>query len=108
MGHAARGMFLSLLLMQWREGSIPGDVLELIRLLHVPPDPIRSPTGPVEGEYQVDVEACLERVLLCFVSDGKGGLVNERMEEIRQEQNEKRDSCSGERPAWRTQEGTQS
>lgn len=95
MGPAARGIFLSLLLLQWREGSIPSDPLVLLRLTHMPTDPMRSAleVGAVKNpeHWGLDLEACLEQALACFVPDGKGGLHNETLAEIWTEQDGKRD-----------------
>ena len=92
MGLATQGIFLKLLILQWREGFIPSDPMVLLRLIYTPPDPMRSTLGTVQNVdgWQVDVEACLEQALECFISDGKGGLYNETLEALRTEQDNER------------------
>ena len=89
MGPAARGIYIALLGMQWRQGSIPADVLTILRLIHMPPDPMTNPThAPNEHLWRIDTESCLEQVLECFPEIGNGRRQNRRLEQVRAEQEE--------------------
>lgn len=92
MGPVARSYYLILLMHQWREGFIKDSRKTLLRLLTLPSDPVvsvpRFPPDSGSGSDMdlLDYEAILDQVLECFDSDGNGGLVNKRMQGIRNEQ----------------------
>jgi hypothetical protein len=77
MGPATRYAYFHLLIHQWREGSIPADRGELIKLLTFPSDP----GNQCIPEY--DLDAILDQVLKRFRSDGRGHLKNRHMEILR-------------------------
>lgn len=94
MGPATRGYYLALLIMQWREGSIPSDRRELKRLLQFPRDPMVLAPGvmpegytPVDYENDseyIDLDAILKQCLSCFSPNGnKARLVNPKLELVR-------------------------
>jgi hypothetical protein len=92
MGPVARSHYLILLILQWREGHIPDSRKTLKRLLVLPLDPlmevmrIPADAGSEDDSYLVDEEAVLDQILACFKSDGNGGLVNPKMQAIRNQQ----------------------
>src|ERR1035437_9082576 len=63
MGPATRGTYLTLLIHQWREGSIPADRSQIKRLLLSPKDPM---TVKLEEDDSLDYDAILDQVLRCF------------------------------------------
>lgn len=96
MGPATRYVYLHLLMHQWREGSIPADRKLLLRILRFPHDPQTPCQGyaPIDSENtgglneedlsdHFNLEAALEEVLKCFLSDGRGHLKNKRLEVLR-------------------------
>lgn len=93
MGPIARCYFLTLLLNQWREGSIPADRASLWALLLQPKDPTLNryfvPSSEEELELDIDpfdYDAILDQVLRCFIATDDGRLVNSKLDRIRNEQ----------------------
>jgi hypothetical protein len=92
MGPVARSYYMTLLMIQWREGVLPESRKTLQRLLMLPSDPVVTPkqdSFPIGGNSQretLDYEAILDQVLECFESDGHGGLINSQLNGIRNEQ----------------------
>lgn len=92
MGPVARSHYLILLMLQWREGHIPECRKTLQRLLTLPSDPVKAVSQlsigshPNDSQDRLDYDAILEQVLERFVPDGDGGLVNETLKSIREEQ----------------------
>lgn len=89
MGPVARSYYLTLLIHQWREGYIPESRKTLRRLLVLPCDPVTTDPnfppdfGLTQNIPNFDMELVLDQVLECFDSDGKDGLVNGRLAELR-------------------------
>jgi len=92
MGPVARSYYLTLLMIQWREGVLPESRKTLQRLLVLPSDPVVTPKqDSLPTPYQshketLDYDAILDQVLECFESDGQGGLINSTLNDIRNEQ----------------------
>lgn len=87
MGPVARCYYLTLLSHQWQEGSIPEDRQAISRILNMPDDRLSNGyleylTDTVHEPY-LDLKSTLDMVLACFKSNGRGRLVNERMEIVR-------------------------
>lgn len=76
MDHAAVGVYVKLLCHQWLEGSIPSDKYTMARLLHI---------------EQSAFDALWPQMEVCFVQhvEFKDRLINERMEAVRAEQQNK-------------------
>jgi hypothetical protein len=91
MGPACRYFYLHFLMCQWREGSIPSDRRELLRMLRFPCDYFVDGvveslcSDPLNGgpDDWLDMDAALGSVLECFEPDGDGRLVNRRLESLR-------------------------
>src|SRR5579863_4532964 len=87
MGPVARCYYMTLLAQQWQEGSIPSDRTEVERLLIMPSDYQEEGYVNGAGPKAIDLKATIDKVLACFEPNGKGGLVNKRMEVIRRYHN---------------------
>lgn len=92
MGPVARSYYLTLLICQWREGSLPADRKTLQRLLVLPCDPLRSDlqlslnSDPHQRMDGIDHDAVLDQVLECFDLTDAGVFVNARLNSIREQQ----------------------